>query len=599
MDARWSTVFSLITPRPFRAPRTAAAWRARAELLRRRILAAAGLTPMPPRHPVRAHVTSRCAHAGFHVENLWFAAGRGLSVAGNLYLPDGPGPFPAVLHPHGHWTEGRRAHDVDGSSLSFACALARAGYAVFAWDMIGYNDSRYLPHDFRDPAAARLGITLAGLQLWNSLRALDFLAAHPQVDPLRIGIAGASGGASQALLLAAVDERVRAAALVCMISAHMQGGCRCENAPGLRLDTDNVEFAALLAPRPLLLVSCTRDWTATTPRRELPALRRLWRTLGAAEKVAGAHFDLPHNLLEPSRRAAYDWLAQHLPGPPVGAEVDPPAPAASRWTVGSGRWPVDEVGAPGGPPVPASRLRVFPRGGAPPLPRGRALVACLCREAARRARPDPETLRALLGIERPLAFATGPGWIGRRDRGDHIPIRWRGARAADRPGDTVTLLVHDGTAAARAQALRCAPATGPVLEIDVFGTGRAAAGGARRARHARAVAEFWSLLERWSDDDGGSGSGPRNVHAGDAAPPPSVRCVPEEYFDTYNRTDDAERIQDVGTALAWLAHRARGAGSARRIRVVARGRAGGWALLGAQMSAFGAELDVRVAGRLD
>ncbi|MBI5366531.1 MAG: hypothetical protein HZA54_05810, partial [Planctomycetes bacterium] len=70
-------------------------------------------------------------------------------------------------------------------------------------------------------------------------------------------------------------------------------------------------------------------------------------------------------------------------------------------------------------------------------------------------------------------------------------------------------------------------------------------------------------------------------------------------FDTYNRTDDAERIQYVVTALAWLAHRARGAGSARRIRVVARGRAGGWALLGAQMAAVGAELDVRVAGRLD
>src|SRR2546426_1367857 len=130
--------------------------------------------------------------------------------------------------------------------------------------MIGFGDSKPIGHTLRDARMDRLGMSLGGLQLWNSMRALDFLRSLPEVDPERIGCTGASGGGTQTFLLAAVDDRVRASAPVNMISADFQGGDLCENAPDLRVDTFNVEIAALTAPRPMVMISNTGDWTKTT-----------------------------------------------------------------------------------------------------------------------------------------------------------------------------------------------------------------------------------------------------------------------------------------------------------------------------------------------
>ena len=116
-----------------------------------------------------------------------------------------------------------------------AINLARQGFVVFTYDMIGYNDSRQLPHTFGGQRENLWGLSLAGLQLWNSIRGLDFLESLDYVRRDAIGVTGASGGGTQTFLLAAIDERVAAAAPVNMISLHMQGGCLCENLPGLRL----------------------------------------------------------------------------------------------------------------------------------------------------------------------------------------------------------------------------------------------------------------------------------------------------------------------------------------------------------------------------
>jgi len=169
-------------------------------------------------------------------------------VTGNLYTPAGRGPFPAVLLPHGHWTYGRLENTEVSSIPGSAISLARQGFVAFTYDMVGYDDSRQLTHAFGGRRESVWGLSLAGLQLWNGIRSLDFVQSRPEVDPARIGAAGASGGGTQTFLLAAVDERVKVAVPVNMISLHMQGGCLCENPPGLRLDTSNVELAATIAP---------------------------------------------------------------------------------------------------------------------------------------------------------------------------------------------------------------------------------------------------------------------------------------------------------------------------------------------------------------
>jgi hypothetical protein len=107
------------------------------------------------------------------------------------------------------------------------------------------------------------------------------------------------------------------AAPVNMISLQKQGGCLCENQPGLRLDATNVEIAATNAPRPLLMVAATGDWTRATLREEYPAMRRIYGLLDAEARVEAVQFDAPHNYNRDSREAVYAWMARWLQQAPA------------------------------------------------------------------------------------------------------------------------------------------------------------------------------------------------------------------------------------------------------------------------------------------
>ena len=296
----------------FRAPDTLEAWQTRRELLRRQILAAAGLWPAPPKHSLRVLFAGRIEHEGYTIEKAAIETLPGFWLGGNLYRPKGAGPFPAVLHPHGHWPYGRLENSALCSTPLLAVNFARNGFVVFAYDMLGYNDTVQAPHDFTGPAFQLWNFTPLGLQLWNSMRAADFLLSLPDVDPKRLAITGASGGGTQTFLLAAVDDRIAAAAPVNMVSGLMQGGCICENAPGLRIGSNNIEIAALFAPRPMMLVSATGDWTREAPKVEFPSMQKVWRLFGRPDQIEVVQFDAPHNYNQDSREAVYEFFRKHL-----------------------------------------------------------------------------------------------------------------------------------------------------------------------------------------------------------------------------------------------------------------------------------------------
>ena len=295
------------------------AWTARAAFLRERVLASAGLLPLPARTPLNAVVFGETPHADYVVAKVYFESLPGFFVTGNLYRPAGNGPFPAILSPHGHWTNGRLEHTPTNSGPGRAIGLARQGFVVFTHDMVGYNDSRQVPHTFGGRRENLWGLSLGGLQLWNAIRALDFLETLPYVRRDGFGVTGESGGGTQTFLLGAVDDRVAVAAPVNMISLHMQGGCLCENLPGLRVDTDNVEIAATIAPRPMLMVSATGDWTKETLEREFPAMRRAYALFGAESSVHAVRFDAEHNYNKDSREAMYAWMARWMQNAPADA----------------------------------------------------------------------------------------------------------------------------------------------------------------------------------------------------------------------------------------------------------------------------------------
>jgi hypothetical protein len=292
-------------------------WKPRAAYLREHILASAGLLPLPEKTPLNPVIFGEVAHTDYAVSKVYFESLPGFFVTGNLYRPIGDGPFPAILSPHGHWVYGRLENTDLASVPGRSINLARQGFVVFTYDMIGYNDSRQLTHTFGGKRENLWGLSLAGLQLWNSIRGLDFLETLPYVRRDALGATGASGGGTQTFLLAAVDDRVAVAAPVNMISLHMQGGCLCENLPGLRLDTTNVEIASTIAPRPLLMVSATGDWTANTLELEYPAVRQIYLLFDAPERVHAVRFDAPHNYNRDSREAMYAWMARWLQRAPA------------------------------------------------------------------------------------------------------------------------------------------------------------------------------------------------------------------------------------------------------------------------------------------
>ena len=151
-----------------------------------------------------------------------------------------------------------------------------------------------------------------GLQTWNGVRALDFLASLPDVDPARMAVTGGSGGGTQTILLGAIDYRHIAGFPNVMVSTSMQGGCTCENCSLLRIGTGNVELAALFATRPQGMTAAN-DWTKEMMTKGYPQLQKLYAMLGVPDYVyceEMLHF--PHNYNAVTRGIMYYWMNKHL-----------------------------------------------------------------------------------------------------------------------------------------------------------------------------------------------------------------------------------------------------------------------------------------------
>lgn len=334
---------------PFTPPASRDQWAKRAEQVRQQILVSQGLWPMPSKAPLKPVIHGTVDRGDYTVENVYFESFPGFFVTGNLYRPKGKsGKLPAVLSPHGHWNEGRfhdnpnvRQQIIQGaerfeeggrSPLQARCVqLARMGTVVFHYDMVGYADSEQISFElahrfakqrpemntlenwgfYSTQAEAHLQ-SIMGLQTFNSIRALDFVLSLPEVDPQRVAVTGASGGGTQTFILCAIDPRPALSFPAVMVSTAMQGGCTCENSSLLRVNTGNIEFAALFAPKPLGLTAAD-DWTREMASKGFPELKQHYKFMGAPDSVmlkALTHFE--HNYNYVSRAALYHWINKHF-----------------------------------------------------------------------------------------------------------------------------------------------------------------------------------------------------------------------------------------------------------------------------------------------
>lgn len=289
---------------------TPEAWEKRAKQICLQILQATDLVPLPEKCPLNPIYGKKSIYDGYQVENVAFESLPGVYVTGSIYSPTETEEMPpGILSPHGHWPKkedyGRYRPDVQKR----CAAMARMGAVVFSYDMVGYGQLGELGWQHEHPETMKL-------QLWNSIRSVDFLLSKG-VNPKRIACTGASGGGTQTFLLAAVDSRIYISVPVVMVSYRHFGGCICELGMPIHenkdFKTNNVEITACHAPKPLLLVSVGTDATETTSEIEYPSIKYIYSLFGNPEMVENAHLPNDHHGYDSNKRAAvYPFLAKHL-----------------------------------------------------------------------------------------------------------------------------------------------------------------------------------------------------------------------------------------------------------------------------------------------
>ncbi len=305
---------------------------ARRDQVRQQIIQNVG--GFPERTPLNARVTGVVERDQYRIEKIVFESQPKLYVTANLYIPkNGKAPYPAVLFPLGH-ESGAKAHEAWQYVLG---SLASKGFVALAWDPIGQGErSQFYDPDLRRSrlvASTRehtmlgaqcllVGDNIARYTIYDGLRALDYLLSRKEVDPLRVGVTGNSGGGTHTAYLAALDDRLKVAAPSCYITSWERlltqiGPQDAEQnlSPWLNLGFDFPDLIYAFGGKPYLVLSAIRDFFPIGgARASIAEARRTYDSLGISEKLGAVEVDDGHGYTLPRRLAAYRWMSKWLKG---------------------------------------------------------------------------------------------------------------------------------------------------------------------------------------------------------------------------------------------------------------------------------------------
>ncbi len=304
--------------------------------LRRELFEMLGLDPMPERSDLKAQVTGATEKDGVIVENILFQSSPSLYVTANFYRPaKQDGPLPTILYVCGHG-----GNVIDGVSYGNKTTyqhhgtwFAKNGFTCLIIDTLGLGEIPGVHHGTHHLNRwwwNDRGYTPAGVEAWNGIRALDYLETRPEVDKEKFGLTGRSGGGAYTLWIAALDERIKCAALVAgvtsmadhVVEGCVEGHCDCM----YMLNTYRWDFplvTSLIAPRSFMILNTDKD-------RIFPLdgvvdvylkTRKVYEAMNARNQIGFAAYEGPHLDTQPLRVSAFHWLERQLKGLSIRDEI--------------------------------------------------------------------------------------------------------------------------------------------------------------------------------------------------------------------------------------------------------------------------------------
>jgi len=499
-------------------PATVEEWNTQETKLREQLLAAWGGFPEKP-CPLDPQIHGEPLNRdGYTVEKLTFQTRPGVRMTANLYIPEAAKnkKLPAILMVHGHWKGAKQ----DPVVQSRCIGATKLGFVVLCVDAFGAGErgvGTALGEYHGDMTAATLlplGTPLSGMQVYENMRAVDYLLTRPEVDGDKLGITGASGGGNQTMYAGAWDKRLKCVVPVCSVGNYQAylgpACCMCEVVPGALKFTEEWAVLGLVAPRALMVINATQDsiqFSVGEAKKSLALTAPVFKLLGKPDNLQHAIFESPHDYSKAMRETMYGFMTLHLKGEGDGSLIKEPEiktekPEDLRCFPGDTR-PKDFVTIPKYAAAEGKKLR-----DAKPIPRDE-FNKWLIKERTR--------LRALLNYNRevPLHDAlqvekktTAPGvHILRYTPEPGLTLTATIEYGKDR-GPVVVLLNLEGSKSARSGTLyaELKKTEATVITFDLRATGALALGNERVGRapdHHSAEWGLWvgsTLLNQWCTD---------------------------------------------------------------------------------------------------
>ena len=310
----------------------------------------------PEKTPLNAKTVGKERRDGYRIEKVLFESRPGIYVSAILYLPDAEPPYPGVLVPCGHSHNGKARDLYQRAPI----LIAKHGMAALCFDPIEQGERVQLFKEDGKPYAVSVfahqmigvGSTLVGrdtahFRIWDSIRALDYLASRPEVDPKRLGCTGISGGGTETSYLMALDDRVLAAAPGCYITSFKrlletigpQDAEQCISGQ-IAFGMDHADYVMMRAPKPTLVMTTTEDFFDITGAWDSYRMaKRFYEKLRRSENVD--IFEMPgkHGFPLAMRVAACRWMRRWLLDKyePIWEEDFPVAKDEDVWCAPEGR----------------------------------------------------------------------------------------------------------------------------------------------------------------------------------------------------------------------------------------------------------------------